>query len=67
LAQLIDTINPKYKQLIWTNKNQQKLVFANSRRANNGALILQRTVVSAGIPVTIGTLDGWMDRADFTA
>lgn len=67
MAQLIDTINPKYKQLIWTNKNQQKLVFANSRRANNGALILQRTPVVAGIPVTIGTLDGWMDRADFTA
>lgn len=65
--QVIDTLEPHYQQLIWTNKNTQKKVFANFKRASNGAPIIQQTPIVAGIPVTVSTLDGWMTRADYEA
>lgn len=65
--QEIGTIIPTHQQLVWLNKNTQKKVFANTKRASNGSLIVQQTVIVAGIPVTVGTLDGWMTRADFEA
>lgn len=65
--QMIDTIELTNKQLIWLNKNVQKKVFANFKRASNGAAIIQQTPIVAGIPVTVGTLDGWMTRANYEA
>lgn len=65
--QEIGPIIPEHQQLIWLNKNTQKKVFANAKRASNGALIVQQTAIVAGIPVTVGTLDGWMTRVDFEA
>jgi hypothetical protein len=65
--QEIGSIIPQHQQLIWINKNTQKKVFANTKRASNGALIVQQTAIVAGIPVTVGTLDGWMTRLDFEA
>lgn len=65
--QQIDNITLTHQQLVWLNRNQQKKVVANSKRASNGALILQQTSLVAGLPVVIGTLDGWMTRANFEA
>ena len=65
MPQSIDTIVPTHQQLLWLNKNDQRTVYANSKRANNGALIVQQTRIVAGIPVQIGTLDGWMTRTDY--
>lgn len=64
---MIDTIEPEIQQLVWLNKNTQRKVFANSKRASNGALIIQQTTVVAGLPVIVGTLTGWMTRLDFEA
>ena len=65
--QMIDTITPTHQQLVWLNKNSQKKIAANSKRASNGALIVQQTQLVAGLPVIVGTLDGWMTRVDFEA
>lgn len=65
--QQIDTIEPSYQQLIWLNKNNMKRVAANIKRASNGAAIVQQTAISDGLPVIVGTADGWMTRADFNA
>jgi len=63
--QQIDTITPAIQQLVWLNRNDQKKVLANSQRASNGALIVQQTKIPVGHSMQIGTLDGWMTRADF--
>lgn len=65
--QEIDTIIPEIQQLVWVNKNSQQKVFANSKRSSSGALIVQQTIVAAGIPVEVSSLDGWMKKADFDA
>lgn len=65
--QEIATIIPEIQQLVWLNKNAQKKVAANSKRASNGALIYQSTSIVAGLSVQVGTLTGWMTRADFEA
>lgn len=67
MAQSIGAITPTIQQLVWLNKNNQKKIFANSKRASNGALIVQQTAVVAGLSVIVGTLDGWMTRLDFEA
>lgn len=66
-VQQIDTIVPVIKQLVWLNKNNQRTVVANSRRASNGALMVQQSVIVAGLSVIVGTLDGWMARSDYEA
>lgn len=65
--QEIDTIIPEHQQLVWVNKNTQRKVVANTKRACNGALIVQQTPLVAGLPIVIGTLEGWMTRVDFEA
>lgn len=65
--QEIDNIIPEIQQLVWLNKNSQQKVFANSKRASSGALIVQQTIITAGIPVEVGSLDGWMKKTDFDA
>lgn len=65
--QRIDTIIPVYQQLIWLNRDQIKRVQASSKRACNGALIVQQTVIPSGFDIQIGTTDGWMMRTDFDA
>lgn len=65
--QQIDNIAPAIQQLVWTNRNEQQKVFANTKRGSDGSFIINQTKVTSGIPVTIGTLDGWMERDDFTA
>lgn len=65
--QSIDTITPEIQQLIWLNKNNQKRVLANTKRASNGALMVQQVVIPSGLPIEVGTLDGWMKRVDFDA
>ncbi|QQX78516.1 hypothetical protein JK628_13085 [Shewanella sp. KX20019] len=65
--QVIDTIQPKLQQLIWLNRNNQKKVLANSKRASNGALIVNQTLIPSGLPIELGTKDSGLDRADFEA
>ena len=65
--QSIDNIVPEVQQLVWLNKNNQKRVLASTKRASNGALIVQQVLIPSGMPIEIGTLDGWMTRADFDA
>ncbi|AUR86178.1 hypothetical protein NVP1083O_32 [Vibrio phage 1.083.O._10N.286.52.B9] len=63
--QSIDTISPTIQQLVWLNKSKIKRVFASTKRASNGALIVQQVLIPSGLPIEIGTLDGWMTKADF--
>ncbi|AUR84189.1 hypothetical protein NVP1050O_20 [Vibrio phage 1.050.O._10N.286.48.A6] len=65
--QKIDTIVPKTQQLIWLNRNRMTKVLASSKRASNGALIVQQVKIPVGHAIEVGTLDGWMTRADFEA
>ncbi|GIU22251.1 hypothetical protein [Shewanella sp. MBTL60-007] len=65
--QIIDTIQPKLQQLIWLNRNSQKKVLANSKRASNGALIVNQTLIPSGLPLLLGTKDSGLDRDDFEA
>ena len=65
--QSIDNIVPEIQQLVWLNKNNQKRVLANTKRASNGALMVQQVLIPSGLPIEVGTLDGWMKRADFDA
>ncbi len=65
--QIIDTIKPKLQQLLWLNRNSQKKVLANSKRASNGALFVNQIVIPSGLPILIGTKDSGLDRDDFTA
>lgn len=65
--QSIDNIIPSIQQLVWLNKNNQKHVLASTKRASNGALIVQQVVIPSGLPIEVGTLDGWMKRVDFDA
>lgn len=65
--QQIDTITPAIQQLVWLNQNSQRKVLATSKRASNGALIVQQTKIPSGHPIELGTLDGWMKRVDFEA
>ncbi len=63
--QQIDTITPEIQQLIWFDRDEQVHVVAESRRASDGALHIEQTLIDVGLPVTIGTHDGWMKRSDF--
>ena len=65
--QEIDNITPDIQQLVWINKNAQQKVFANSKSSSSGALLVQQTIVTAGFPVEVSTLDGWMKKTDFDA
>ncbi|GIU15590.1 hypothetical protein TUM4261_32790 [Shewanella sp. c952] len=65
--QIIDTIKPKLQQLLWLNRNSQKKVLANSKRASNGALFVNQIVIPSGLPILIGTKNSDLDRDDFTA
>lgn len=63
----IDTITPTIQQLVWLNVNAQQKILASSKRASNGALMVQQVKIPSGHPIELGTLDGWMTRADFEA
>jgi len=66
--QQIDTITPtSTQQLVWLNRNRVKKILASSKRASNGALIIQQTKIPSGYSIEVGTLDAWMSRDDFTA
>ncbi|AHK11752.1 hypothetical protein S144_38 [Shewanella sp. phage 1/44] len=66
--QQIDTITPtSTQQLVWLNRNRIKKVLGSTKRASNGALIVQQVKIPSGHSIEVGTLDAWMSRSDFTA
>lgn len=67
MTQRIDTITPSNQQLLWLNQNTQQRVVANKKRAGNGALLVEQTVIPIGLPIIIGTKDAGMSRSDFEA
>lgn len=67
MTQCIDTITPQNQQLLWLNKDSLQRVVATATRAGNGALIVEQSVIPAGLPIEIGTKDAGMLRSDFAA
>ncbi|PKH62587.1 hypothetical protein CXF83_14945 [Shewanella sp. Choline-02u-19] len=50
---------------MWLNRNTQKKVLANSKRASNGALIINQVIIPSGYSVVLGTKASGLDRADY--